>query len=243
MFNDLNQAQNNDQARPAVDDIFADTDKAASQPLGQMPQASNGIETRNVGLTAGAGDEVPVENNSGPWCKIAVISIIVVILGLGGYLAYSNFMKPQAEVEAVIDFQAPLTETPVEEQLPAEELPPLVEENLAATTTATTSMEIIPLIPGVNTPDMEAGTTTSLEPVAPITPIDSDSDGLSDPEEAAAGTNMNIMDTDADGLSDYEEIKIYGTNPLLADSDGDTYPDGDEIKNGYNPLGAGKLGE
>lgn len=48
------------------------------------------------------------------------------------------------------------------------------------------------------------------------------------------------LDTDYDGLSDSQEYE-YKTNPLNPDSDGDGYKDGVEIKNGYNPLGQGRL--
>ncbi|MDF1497959.1 MAG: hypothetical protein P1P85_01195 [Patescibacteria group bacterium] len=57
--------------------------------------------------------------------------------------------------------------------------------------------------------------------------------------------NNNITDksqnADNDGLSDYEETSIYKTDPNKTDTDGDGYSDGDEVKNGYNPLGEGKL--
>jgi len=72
-------------------------------------------------------------------------------------------------------------------------------------------------------------------------PIDSDGDGLTDEEEMALGTDPNNTDTDGDGLFDYEEVKVYNTDPLNPDSDGDKYLDGEEVKNGYNPLGPGKL--
>ena len=48
------------------------------------------------------------------------------------------------------------------------------------------------------------------------------------------------LDTDGDGLFDDEE-KTYGTDPAKADTDGDSFSDGVEVKNGYNPLGEGKL--
>ncbi len=71
---------------------------------------------------------------------------------------------------------------------------------------------------------------------------DSDSDSLSDGDEVIVyKTDPLKADTDGDGLSDGDEVLIWRTNPLNPDSDGDTYPDGTEVKNGYNPLGAGKL--
>lgn len=72
-------------------------------------------------------------------------------------------------------------------------------------------------------------------------PVDSDSDGLTDDEEETIGTSINNADSDYDGLTDREEAKVYKTDPLKSDTDGDGYKDGDELKNGYNPNGAGKL--
>jgi hypothetical protein len=70
---------------------------------------------------------------------------------------------------------------------------------------------------------------------------DTDGDGLTDNEEAQYRTDVLSRDTDDDGLNDYQEIKTYKTNPLKADTDGDGYVDGLEVKNGFNPLGEGKL--
>jgi hypothetical protein len=95
-------------------------------------------------------------------------------------------------------------------------------------------------------------------------PIDSDKDGLDDAREKEIGTNPQNIDTDGDGLSDGDEVVLYKTNPLNADADadglsdgdetliwrtnplnsdtdGDSYPDGTEVRNGYSPLGPGKL--
>ncbi|HWJ07785.1 MAG TPA: PASTA domain-containing protein, partial [Nocardioides sp.] len=49
--------------------------------------------------------------------------------------------------------------------------------------------------------------------VAPAKPVDTDGDGLSDADEAAAGTNPNVADTDLDGISDGQEVAA-GTDPL-----------------------------
>lgn len=48
------------------------------------------------------------------------------------------------------------------------------------------------------------------------------------------------IDSDMDGLADFYEMYFYGTDPQNADSDEDGYEDLEEIKNGYDPMGAGK---
>ncbi len=50
-----------------------------------------------------------------------------------------------------------------------------------------------------------------------------------------------LLDRDADLLPDDLEA-YYGTDSANPDSDGDSYLDGEEIRNGYNPIGDGKLG-
>ncbi|MEE9218439.1 MAG: FG-GAP-like repeat-containing protein [Acidobacteriota bacterium] len=68
---------------------------------------------------------------------------------------------------------------------------------------------------------------------------DDDNDGLTDEEEAAAGTDPFRADTDGDGLSDAMEIQVSGTDPLLADTDGDAVLDGaDNCPFVSNPLKA-----
>ncbi len=71
---------------------------------------------------------------------------------------------------------------------------------------------------------------------------DTDGDGLKDGEEIVKyHSDPGSIDTDLDGLNDYDEIFIYGTNIDNTDTDNDGYSDGEEVKNGYNPLGDGKL--
>ncbi len=64
---------------------------------------------------------------------------------------------------------------------------------------------------------------------------DPDRDGLSNKDEIARGTNIQISDTDGDGLADGREVTL-GSNPLLADSDGDGVPDGIEVASGSSPT-------
>jgi hypothetical protein len=61
--------------------------------------------------------------------------------------------------------------------------------------------------------------------------MDSDSDGLSDVDESAFGTNPHDQDTDDDGLSDGEEVNSFSTDPLNTDSDSDGMQDGTEVGN------------
>lgn len=114
-----------------------------------------------------------------------------------------------------------------------------------------------------NTQNINTNTNENTN-ITEVDMTDSDSDGLTDEEEAQYNTNALLADTDGDGLSDREEVKTYKTDPLnvdtdgdglndgeevniwhsdplLADTDGDSYPDGTEVKNGYSPIGPGKL--
>lgn len=51
---------------------------------------------------------------------------------------------------------------------------------------------------------------------------------------------FEFTDEDQDGLN-YEEEVLFGTLPAIDDTDHDGYLDGEEVRNGFNPLGEGKL--
>ena len=251
MFENLQNP--NQPNRPQVDDIFADTDQATdAQPAmrnqenlmrGAMPTASSGSMT-DPGLDG-------TEKKGGKGFMIAVVMMSVIILGLVGYLVYSKFFKNSEEViipveEGIID-----EETGVEAATTTEDS---TEEADATSTTEAEAgagdefIDFLPVAPGGEDSEAEGAGGFTDEPVIddgapvlPVSPVDSDGDGLTDEEEASLGTNPNIIDSDNDGLSDYEEVKIYQTNPLVVDTDGDSYPDGTEVRGGYNPNGEGKL--
>lgn len=58
---------------------------------------------------------------------------------------------------------------------------------------------------------------------------DPDSDGLTNTEELAAGSNPTLADTDSDTLSDSAEVKTHKTDPIRPDTDGDRLTDSDEV--------------
>jgi hypothetical protein len=239
MFETLNNS--NPASRQSVDDIFAETDQSGD--AGKHINSSE-ITTRRVGLAASTSpvsvpdyeidhDEKSVGGGKG--FKIAVVGMVVVIVGLLGFLAYSKFFKADTNEQVV----ATNLKTDNTNKTPAAttvEVPttPITTEEPAFTTTTPVASET-----STTTSAAENNGATSSEAV--ILATDSDSDGLTDDEELIAKTNINLIDTDNDGLSDYEEIKIYQTNPLMIDSDGDKFSDGEEVRNGYNPNGAGKL--
>lgn len=63
---------------------------------------------------------------------------------------------------------------------------------------------------------------------------DADSDGLTNEQEHALGTDPMVVDSDSDGLSDGDEFNVYHTSPSKTDSDGDDMPDGWEVEHGLS---------
>ena len=87
--------------------------------------------------------------------------------------------------------------------------------------------------------DDAAGCTLADAALDPVNLDDLDGDGLTDAEEATAGTDPADDDTDDDGLSDGDEVIIHGTDPLDDDSDDDRLLDGEEVlTTGTDPLDA-----
>ncbi len=237
MFNDLNNTNN--PGRPAVDDIFAETDK----PSTAGPQSD--IETHRVGLAANGETLPPIESerptgNKKPLKLIIIVVAVLAILGIS-YFAYSQFFKPKDNsftTTPVVNTKTNNTKTEATNQKTDEVKATSTDANFVAVIPGATTN---PIVSQVGTSSATLATTSTSSEVQVESLIDSDGDGLTDVEERKAGTNSNVIDTDNDGLSDYEEVKVYHTDPLNADTDGDSYLDGAEVKGGYNPCGAGKL--
>ena len=84
-------------------------------------------------------------------------------------------------------------------------------------------------------------TFSLVEPSAESTcqALDSDFDGLTDPDEVVGGTDPEDADSDDDGLTDGDEADYWGTDPLDPDTDGDGLSDAAEIsETGTDPLDA-----
>jgi len=204
-----------DEAKEPVD-IFAEVDKpAARQPLtpGQVPT------TRSYAPAA-----------RGPSKLLMALIGLVVLLGVGGGGAYF-LLKGSAPAEQPAAVE-PDTDTETEQPAPPVDNPPTEQP------APTPPPEPVEPPAAVPPPQPEAPVTP---PETATAPPDADSDGLTDDEELALGTDPQAVDTDSDGLTDRDEVNIYKTDPLNPDSDGDGFLDGKEVQGGYNPNGPGKL--
>ena len=249
MFDEQNQNPNAPKNLPTepVVDMFAGVEKdeggAAAMPKAAPPDALGaGLLKKKDEMAAAMSRAASVDGGkmSAPILgKILLALLIVALLGGLGYGGWWFFYSSKNKS----------TTTSVESVIQT-------NQNQSAQTPAATS---VTNVPATSTPAQ-----TNNDQILFGQAVDSDKDGLDDVREQGIGTNPLNSDTDGDGLSDGDEVVIYKTNPLQADTDndglsdgdevliwhsnplnadtdGDSYPDGTEVKNGYNPVGPGKL--
>lgn len=216
------------------EDIFAGVEPTQPEPLRPRGAISPTVPGR-PGAPTSIGAMPPTREELGEapaprkrFFLVIMAVVLLAILGLGGYLAWKQFMaKPVVKITPtpeVLNVNEPET-APVEAPPTNVALPTSVCGNGVCETGE----------------DSAICPTDCPAPPSPVVGLDTDLDGLSDEEEITLGTDQNKIDSDEDGLTDREEVKIYNTNPLNSDTDGDTYKDGDEVRNGYNPNGPGRL--
>jgi hypothetical protein len=199
-------------------DMFAGLDAGLGSPVPPM-----GVNPAQPG---GAATGMNPEPSGGSRKYFIVGFLVLLLIGIvvGGYFAYGKF---SAMVNK--DGEQPGTvETPVETAKPD------------TTTPATTTK------PAVETADTASGTTgssTATSTATTTSPLSADTATTSPSatSTAAAPAADRTKDSDNDGLTDYEEVNFYKSNPAVGDTDGDGFLDGAEVKNGFNPLGAGKM--
>jgi hypothetical protein len=197
------------------EDIFAGTGSGKGVPV--FP---HGAET--VASIA----ESPGRGFARKLMRLLFFALGAAVIVVAGYFGYRYFLasQPSADVAPVNENAAENPEENAEApvDLPAVEIP--VTEN----------------------PSTEPEVTPPAEPLSPqddpLSTLDTDGDGLTDYQEVHIyNSDYRNADMDGDGLTDSEEIITWKTDPSKQDTDGDGYGDGEEVKNGYNPLGAGKI--
>ncbi|HRY36946.1 MAG TPA: hypothetical protein P5230_03685 [Candidatus Magasanikbacteria bacterium] len=149
---------------------------------------------------------------------IVLIGVLLAGIAIGGFWIYDNFLSAKSQIIIVDETQKEKNDN---SETKAEIKTPLSSETQTTTDDAVVDMKVDEVLFGE--------------------PIDSDKDGLDDVREKELGTGQNKPDSDSDGLIDGDEVIIWKTNPLNPDTDGDGFNDGTEVKNGYNPLGIGKI--
>lgn len=206
------QSQPQKQEPKGAEDMFAGTDIGTPPP---PPPAFKPIAPSGTsGLSAQDLGELKGGSKKGP--IIAIIVVVILVLAAAGWAGWFFFMRG-----------GPIGE-------PAnEDFKEVTVDNGAVVTEPVGE----PVVEPTNEPVVEP----TDEPAGTVISKDSDQDGLTDEEEVFYGTDIDLADTDGDELSDRDELKVWQTDPLNADSDADGYADGHEIKNGYNPKGAGLL--
>ena len=217
-----------------VDDIFAEVDEVGENDFEGIPKA----DAKSMEVINNFIDDDDKSNNK--WNYLIIILVLVILIAVG--VIFKDNIK--TFVQSKFSSQP----TTIEENnitIPQEN-----KDNVSAQVEQTSTTKS-------STQSENTQNTNDAN-------IDSDKDGLTDKEEKELGTNVLKMDSDDDGLTDYEEVKSYKTNPFLLDSDGDglldkdeiqiyksnpnnvdtdgdSYWDGEEVKNGFNPIGSGKL--
>lgn len=190
------------------------------KPISEKSEKDMGVPGDDVGAY-----EFQAPHAQNKWFLIAFAVLGVAALGGLSWWAYTAYTTSKA-----VTAPAAATDVvPAEEAAVEEEVSPYDDVIAPASTTT----------PALTSP---VATSTPLqEPSEVIAATDIDNDGLSDVDEVRDGSDPRDADSDDDGLTDAQEVLEYGTSPTNPDSDGDTYSDGTEVKNGYNPKGAGLL--
>lgn len=246
MFDDQNQNPNAPKNLPAEPvDMFAGVEKNESVMAPSAPDAlavgllkkKDDVRTMpNLSSSGGSSEGGQLYKTSAPILGKILLGLIAVLLlgglGYGGWWYFYASKNQTVKLPVVPDNQT------VQKQTPQTTVPASTNTNIPAQQNNDQILFGQPVDSDKDGLDdvreKEIGTNPQI--------ADTDNDGLSDGDEVIVyKTNPLIADTDADGLSDGDEVLIWHTNPLNPDSDGDTYLDGEEVRNGYNPLGAGKL--
>lgn len=222
-------------------DMFADTETEKETSVPPQPDAlSAGLLKKKEDFSVpmpdvntGGLSPAPMYTMKEPILGKIILGIVFVailgVLGFGGWWIYNNYFNgtnnnPTGSVKNVVT-------TPTVSNTEEATFPSVIESEINTTTAA---------IGDIPT-DTELNRDINNDKILFGEPIDTDKDGLDDVREDEIGTKADVSDTDGDGLIDGDEVIIWKTDPLNPDTDGDTHVDGKEVKNGYNPLGPGKL--
>lgn len=230
-------------------DMFAETEGETPIPSGPSALDAGVLRPKQASVHTspppGMGSEpAEIYAVSKPVLGKIIFAIIFILffagIGFGVWKLYSYLNAPDKQAPETIVTQ-PITDEVADDQAPLTPVDYLDEDDpdynngqIDAETELEADMDEL---------ENESTTTADVVPDFIVDSVDSDGDGLLDGAEVTFKTDPFNPDTDADGLTDGDEVLIWKTDPLNPDTDGDSFKDGDEVRNGYNPLGPGKLFE
>lgn len=172
-----------------VEDIFAETDKTASQP----PRVKQPTVSRPVAAKPVLPDGGAVKKSKAP-IFVLIVFIVIVILGVGWLVVSGTILNQNKEAEVNSSNSTAVNEAAANTNVPSVDLPIVNDEFVDSDSDGLTDEE-----------ERDLGTS--------LTNNDSDSDGLFDREEAEVyKTDPLKKDTDGDGNDDGEEV-ANGYNP------------------------------
>ena len=219
-----------------VEDMFATTDNPYGPPRYGQPHPYGKNMGMPKNLRYGGGFSF------GKLLIPILVLVVVVLLGVAGYLAY-NYLYAGGSL-GLNSINLNLNKSAVTPSTsPAIAVPNDFPTTIAPAQSPATSAPLV-APPGVPIPVIGSGNNSVGNPVIETSSLsssalDSDGDDLTDVEERSLGTDPLNPDTDNDGLTDYAEVKIYYTLPNNPDTDGDGFQDGAEVINGFDPTRIG----
>lgn len=172
--------------------------------------------------------ESPARGLARKLVRLVFFALGAAVVVIAGYFGYQYFLAAKPAPEQISN---------TNNQIPT-------NANVPANANANANVPVPPAAnDNLNIPPLNVNVAPALAPQDdPNSMLDTDGDGLTDYQEVHIyHTDPLKADTDGDGLSDRDEVITWKTDPLNPDTDGDGYTDGNEVKNGYNPLGPGKL--
>ena len=229
-------------------DMFAETEGEAPIPSGPSALDAGVLKPKQASVHTspppGMGGTEPAEIYavSKPVLGKIIFAVIFILffagVGFGVWKLYSYLNAPDKQTPETIITQ------PIENEVADDQTPLTPSDYMDYDNPDLSDNSIESDLPvAIDEQEIESTSTTDIETDFIVDSVDSDGDGLLDGAEVTFKTDSFNPDTDADGLTDGDEVLIWKTNPLNPDTDGDSFKDGDEVRNGYNPLGPGKLFE
>lgn len=190
------------------------------------PQRGRVSSERQVSVSLGNSSAAAPRSNF-KMIGLVILVVGVVVIGVLVYLSYRFLIQPAANTSTGAQV-APVVKQETEK---AKETAEIVETG--------SPVVVAPVAPAVSTiaPATGSSTTTALAGIdsvigqgASIEPVMINNSSALPP----------VLDSDSDGLTDVEEA-IFGTNPTASDSNNNSYSDLTEIHNNYNPAASGRL--